>query len=368
MGLYSSAMPTRVAVHVNAQTYDIVVGKDLHAELASAVGSLKPTSLVLVTDDNVARLHAAAVERLLSDIAPIRRFTLPAGEGSKSIAQFSALCEAALATPAVDRQSLIVALGGGVVGDIAGYAAASLLRGLRYVQVPTSLLAMVDSSVGGKTAINASAGKNLIGAFWQPSAVICDLAFLETLPAREFSSALAEVVKYAVIGGEPPIDILEAHKERIKARTPGPLESIIVDCIRHKARVVSADERETQGARVLLNFGHSVAHSLEAIFPQRFLHGEAVALGMLAALRVSRAHAGLDKHAVGRVERLLKAFGLSLTLPAELTRQDLLAKLGTDKKRAHGRIDYVVTPKLGQAQVASLALDDQLADLILEQA
>lgn len=361
-------MPTRVAVNLASAAYEIVVGKGLAADLAAAVGALKPPSILLVSDENVARLHGAAAETALGAIAPTRRFTLPAGESSKSIAHFSALCETALAAPCIERQSVIVALGGGVVGDVAGFAAASLLRGVRHVQVPTSLLAMVDSSVGGKTAINALAGKNLIGAFWQPSAVICDLAYIDTLPAREYASALAEVVKYAVIGGEPPIDILEAHKERIKARAAGPLETVIVECIRHKARVVAADERETKGARVLLNFGHSVAHVLEALFPERYLHGEAVALGMLAALRVSRAHANLDKHAVGRIERLLKAFSLPLKLPQELTRQDLLARLKADKKRAQGRIDYVVSPRLGQAQVASLAIDDQLADLILEQA
>lgn len=361
-------MPQRISVSLAGHAYDILVGKGLLADLGSALAALKAPSLLLVTDENVGRHHAAAAESVLSAVAPTRRFTLPAGEESKRLAFFASLCDTALSPPAIERGSVLVALGGGVVGDLAGFAAATLLRGIRYVQVPTSLLAMVDSSVGGKTALNTNAGKNLIGAFWQPHAVFCDLAYLETLPAREYCSALAEVVKYAVIGGEPPIDILEAHKERIKARAPGPLESIVVDCLRHKARVVAQDERETGSARVLLNFGHSVAHVLETLFPQRYLHGEAVALGMLAALRVSRAHAALDKSSVGRIERLLKAFSLPMTLPSDLTRQDLLTGLRSDKKRVAGNIDYVVTPRVGQAKVISLPIDDALASLILEQA
>ncbi len=361
-------MPQHIHVELGERAYEVIVGKGLRTEFEAQLKPLEAPSFLLVTDANVGKLHGDPTEAQLAALAPTRRFTIPAGESSKSLEQFGALCDAALAAPALERRSVMVALGGGVVGDLAGFAASALLRGLRYVQLPTSLLAMVDSSVGGKTAINTQAGKNLVGAFWQPSAVLCDLAWLDTLPAREYCSALAEVVKYAVIGGEPSIDILEAHKERIKARAPGPLESVIATCIQAKARVVAQDERETGGARVALNFGHSVAHVLEARFPGRYLHGEAVALGMLAALRVSRAHAGLEKAAVGRIERLLKAFSLPLKLPEELTRQDLLAGLQSDKKRAQGRIEYVVSARIGQAKTLSLPMDDALAALILEQA
>jgi 3-dehydroquinate synthase len=361
-------MPQRIKVELNDRAYDVVVGTGLHAEIAASLKQLDAPSFLLVTDANVGRLHGDAIETLLSALAPTRRFTVPSGESSKSLAHFGTLCDAALLAPAVERKSVIVALGGGVVGDLAGFAASALLRGLRYVQLATSLLAMVDSSVGGKTAINTNAGKNLLGAFWQPSAVFCDMAWLETLPAQEYNSALAEVVKYAVIGSEPPIDILEAHKERLKARAPGPLESVITQCIQAKARIVAQDERETSGARVVLNFGHSVAHVLEARFPGRFLHGEAVGLGMLAALKVSRVYAGLDKANVQRIKRLLTAFSLPLQLPEELTRQDLLSGLRSDKKRDSGRIEYVVSPRIGQAKVVSLPIDDALAALILEQA
>lgn len=361
-------MPQSIKVALNDRAYDVVVGKGLHAEIAAFLKAMATPSFLLVTDSNVGKLHGDAFEALLREVAPTRRFTVTAGESSKSLTQFGALCDAALAAPAIERKSVIVALGGGVVGDLAGFAASALLRGLRYVQLATSLLAMVDSSVGGKTAINTQAGKNLVGAFWQPSAVFCDLAWLETLPAQEYCSALAEVVKYAVIGNDPPIDILEAHKERLKARAPGPLESVISQCVQAKARIVAHDERETSGARVVLNFGHSVAHVLEARFPGRYLHGEAVALGMLAALRVSRAHAGLDKATLGRIERLFKAFDLPLKLPEELTRQELLNGLRSDKKRASGNIEYVVAPKMGQARVLALPIDDALASLILEQA
>ena len=358
-------MAHRITLELGARSYEVVIGHGLNSDLTNALAALAPPSILLVTDENVGKLHGARIEALLAAIAPVKCATIPAGENSKSLAQFEMLCEKALTAPSIERTSAVVALGGGLVGDLAGFAAATLLRGIPCIQVPTSLLAMVDSSIGGKTAVNHRSGKNLIGAFWQPRAVICDLDFLGSLPAREYFSALAEIVKYAWIGGELTLDELEAHKERIKARTLGPLEQVVAACARHKARIVSTDEYERSGERALLNFGHSVAHVLEAQYPERFLHGEAVSIGLVAAARVSRAIAGLDPHSVGRLERLLSAFKLPVSIPSELTASELIAGLRSDKKRAAGKLNFVVSPKPGRAMIMALDVDARLADIIL---
>ncbi len=360
-------MPERIPVQLSGRSYEIILGRHLDRELLSCIETIKPHGVLLVSDQNVFARHGARYEALLAGAGAIRRLIVPPGESSKSLMQLATIYDAALAPPALERSSLVVALGGGMVGDLAGFAAATLLRGLPLLHIPTSLLAMVDSSIGGKTAINHPAGKNLIGSFWQPQAVLCDLTLLDTLPAREFNSALAEIVKYAVIGQEPALEDFEAHKERIKARTAGRLDEIVAACIRHKARVVAEDEREQTGRRVLLNFGHTLAHVIETRCPGRFLHGEAVAIGMVAACRVSRRFAGLDAQSPARLAKLLASCSLPVKVPAKLTRQELLAGLGGDKKREAGRIQFVVTPRFGRAEVASLALDDALLDCLLEQ-
>ncbi|KAA0218313.1 3-dehydroquinate synthase [bacterium] len=360
-------MLERIPVPLSGRGYEVILGRHLDRELATCVEALRPQGVLLVSDENVFARHGARYESLLAAAGPVRRVIVPPGETSKSLAQLASIYDAAFSPPALERSSLVVALGGGMVGDLAGFAASTLLRGLPLLHIPTSLLAMVDSSIGGKTAINHTAGKNLIGSFWQPHAVLCDLTLLETLPAREFNSALAEVVKYAVIGQEPALEDFEAHKERIKARTAGRLDEVVAACIRHKARVVAEDEREQTGRRALLNFGHTLAHVLETRFPARFLHGEAVAIGMVAACRVSHRFSGLDAQSTARLAKLLASCNLPTKVPVELTRQELLAGLGKDKKRDAGRIQFVVVPRLGRAELASLALDDTLLDCLLEQ-
>jgi len=290
---------------------------------------------------------------------------VPAGESSKSLVQLGKLFDQLFATRHVDRHSLIVALGGGMVGDLAGFVAATLLRGVRCMQVPTSLLAMVDSSVGGKTAVNHASGKNLIGAFHQPAAVFCDMHFLRTLPKREYVSALGEVVKTAAISGEDLLAMLEDCADGLIGRDLVTLHRVIEACIRFKAEVVSDDEIETTGRRATLNFGHTLAHVLEALWPERWLHGEAVSIGIIAALRLSVARAKLDESVAARVTGLLRKFGLPTVVPDELQARQMLECMSADKKRAGQAVHFVVISDVGQAGTLPCKLDDELAATLL---
>lgn len=353
---------TRVPVSLGERSYDVVIGARLLTELRAFAEAARPTSIFLVTDRNVGPHHAEAVQNA---VVANHVLTVPAGENSKSLAQLEALYDQVFATRQLDRHSLIIALGGGVVGDLAGYLAATLLRGLRYVQVPTSLLAMVDSSVGGKTAINHASGKNLIGAFHQPTAVFCDLHFLQTLPEREYVSALAEVVKTAAISGRDLLSMLEHGAAGLLAREPETVQRVVAACIRFKADVVMDDERETSGRRATLNFGHTLAHVLETLFPQRYLHGEAVAIGLHAALRLSVERAKLKPALAERVAALLKALGLPAEPPADLSPEAMLQVMQGDKKREGHAVHFVVISEIGEAGTLPCRLDDALAATLL---
>lgn len=357
--------PGRVSVSLAARSYDVLIGRDVLSHLADLLRHLKPTSLLLVSDANVAPLHAPAVGAIVHGLAPMLEHVVPAGEGAKSLPQLGAVYDTALGSRMLDRRAVVIALGGGVVGDLAGFAAATLLRGVACIQLPTSLLAMVDSSVGGKTAINHPAGKNLIGAFHQPAGVICELAFLDTLPRREYVSALAEVVKTAAIGDPALLTWLETRQQAILNRDQGALAHLLRACISFKAGVVQQDETETTGRRAILNFGHSLAHTLETAFPGRFLHGEAVSMGIAAALRLSTRRAGLDEPSAGRVVRLLRDFGLPVEPPAEMTPQMVIQLLASDKKREAARVNFVALQSLGQPTLLPCTPDDDLAGLLL---
>ena len=277
-----------VQVALGARAYDIVIGRGLLATPRCAhQGAAAGRQVRIVTDETVAKHHLAAAEAALKAAASTARaFVVPAGEGSKSYATFETVCEAIIAAR-IERGDLIVALGGGVIGDLAGFAAASVRRGLDFVQVPTTLLAQVDSSVGGKTGINSRHGKNLIGAFHQPILVVADTALLDTLPEREFRAGYAEVAKYGLLGDAAFFSWLEANWQDVFAGGPAREHAIAV-CCRGKAGIVARDERET-GERALLNLGHTFGHALEAGggFSDRLLHGEAVALGMVLAFEFS---------------------------------------------------------------------------------
>ena len=351
-----------VPISLGSRSYEVAIGERLLGDLSAYVEAAEPTSTILITDSNVGPLHAHAVTEAL---APTAAIEVPAGEKSKSLEQLGHLYDECFATRQLDRGTMVVALGGGMIGDLAGYAAATLMRGIRHVHVPTSLLAMVDSSVGGKTAINHPAGKNLIGAFHQPVAVFCDLELLKTLPEREYVSALAEVAKTAVLSGEDFVALLEMNAQRLLDRDPGIVREVVERCVRFKAEVVIDDERETSGRRATLNLGHTLAHVVETAFPGDFLHGEAVAIGLNAALRLSIVDAGLRADVAARVRELLRALQLPIEVPAELGAERMLEVMATDKKRRSDVVNFVVMSALGDAATSARTLDDSLASFLL---
>ncbi|MBK8205920.1 MAG: 3-dehydroquinate synthase [Planctomycetes bacterium] len=346
-------MAENIQVKLGERAYAVHVGRGLDGFSAVVPDC---TARVIVTDQTVGRLYGQQFSQLLN----ARVITVPAGEDSKSLRQLESVFAQLLAPRDLVRQSVIIALGGGVIGDLAGFAAATLYRGVRYIQVPTTLLAMVDSSVGGKTAINHIAGKNLIGAFHQPHAVWCDIAFLETLPVREYVSGLAEVVKTAAIGSAALFATLEQEVSAILARNDAVVTRIIADCVRFKAAVVEQDELETTGRRAMLNFGHTLGHALENLYPGRWLHGEAVAIGMVAALRLSVERAALDPGVAERVVRLLQALGLPTNVPAELDAEAAAAVMLGDKKRGGAAVGFVLLKALGEPVVQPCTVDSSL--------
>jgi 3-dehydroquinate synthase len=351
-----SGEPIIVPVALGARAYDIVIGRGVLAELGTRIKALRPGArTVVVTDETVAKHHLAAAEAALAEASiETSRIVVPAGESSKSYANFERVCEAVIAAR-IERGDLVVALGGGVVGDLAGFAAACVRRGVDFVQVPTSLLAQVDSSVGGKTGINSKLGKNLIGAFHQPVLVAADTAVLDTLDKREFRAGYAEMAKYGLLGDAAFFAWLEANWQDMFAGGPAREHAIAV-CCRGKAGIVARDEREN-GERALLNLGHTFGHAFEAGcgYSSRLLHGEAVALGIAMAFEFS-ARKGLcsdadAKRAIGH----LAAVGLPtrvIDVQGGVPGIDKLMELiAQDKKVKRGKLTFILVRGIGQAYV-----------------
>jgi len=349
-----AAEPTIVKVVLGARSYDIVIGRGLLASLGARIKALRPgAKAAVVTDENVARHHLDAAAAALADGGVASsRIVVPVGEGSKSFRVFEQVCEAIIAQR-IERGDLIVALGGGVIGDLAGFAASAVRRGLDYVQVPTTLLAHVDSSVGGKTAINSLHGKNLVGAFHQPILVLADTAALDTLPEREFRAGYAEVAKYGLLGSVAFFSWLETNWRDVFAGGPAREHAISRSC-RAKAVIVARDERET-GERALLNFGHTFGHALEAAcgFSDRLLHGEAVAAGMALALAFSARQGLMPAAEAERAIRHLAEVGLPTRLkeipggpPSVDQMMDLMAQ---DKKVKRGMPTFILARGIGAA-------------------
>ena len=347
-------------VPLGTRSYVVDVCDSVPARVMEAIERCAPSSAVVVTDSNVERLRGAAIDEALVGLdLPIARVTLPPGEEQKTIHSVGAVWDAALGA-GVDRDALVVAVGGGVVGDLAGFAAACLLRGVRFVQVPTTLLAMVDASVGGKTGFDHAAGKNLIGAFHQPSGVVVDLSHLQTLPIRELRAGLAEVVKIALAMDADLLERLERDAAAIARGDRSVLAAVVRRAIAAKIRVVRDDERES-GVRALLNLGHTVGHALEAHGAYgRWLHGEAVALGMLVEMQ-AMAHAGRTPSTlVDRARSLMRALGLGTRVAAA----EVAAAwpyVHADKKRTRGAVRFVVVGAPGSASVERFALKDLAA-------
>lgn len=305
----------------------------------------------VISDANVAPKYGGAVRRSLTaaGFEPVL-IRVPAGETAKSLKSVQS-CYDQLAAHRLERKSFIVALGGGVVGDLAGFVAATYLRGMDFVQVPTTLLAQVDSSVGGKVGVNLRAGKNLVGAFHQPRLVLCDLATLATLPAREFRAGLAEVIKYGIIYDRGLFARLERDLPKLLDRHSGILSAVIARCCEIKAEVVRQDETES-GLRAILNFGHTIGHALEATSGYgKYLHGEAIAIGQVAAARISQELLGLSETEARRIEELFQRAGLPTRLRLRSGQKArLLAAMKLDKKVSGGEVTFVLAKRIGRVE------------------
>jgi 3-dehydroquinate synthase len=326
-------------------SYSAVLGTDLLAKVGKYTRKYFPGETCgIISDANVAPLFADLVKRSLT-IAGYRPIlvTIPAGEKSKTLKQAGAIC-AQMVAAGLDRQSFVIGLGGGMIGDISGFVAAIYQRGIRHVQIPTTLLAMVDSSIGGKTGVNTHDGKNLIGAFHHPSLVIDDIDVLKTLPRREFNQGFAEIIKHAVIADRELFRTLQSWT----AGGAPALQRVIKRSIQIKSKIVAKDERDRTGQRAVLNFGHTVGHAIErAGGYHTFLHGEAVSLGIVAACTISMKKAGLPADQRDAIVALLKQFDLPTRLLSNFPRKKIFDALKFDKKFEAGKVRFVVTPRIG---------------------
>ena len=357
--LNSLAATTRAActvpVALGARSYDVLIGPDLLPEAGRLIATrLGKAKCAIVTDDNVARHHLPALEASLKAEGRLRgSIVLPAGEATKSFRELGPLCERLLEL-GLERGDIVVAFGGGVIGDLAGFAAGILRRGVRFVQIPTSLLAQVDSSVGGKTGINTPQGKNLIGVFHQPVLVIADTNVLSTLPEREMRAGYAEVAKYGLLGDAAFFGWLENNWRSVFGNDTAALTKAIETSVRAKAAIVERDEHE-MGDRALLNLGHTFGHALEAWtgFSSRMLHGEGVSIGMCLAYRLSEELGLCPKGSAARVAAHMRAVGLPASIGdipgGKAEAGELVRLMGQDKKVRDGKLTFILVRGIGQA-------------------
>jgi 3-dehydroquinate synthase len=352
--LGSDAIEKRVStitISAGKQHYCVLIADALLRQVGAHVRRhLKCKTCAIISDSNVAPLFAKRLNESLAS-AGFRPtlITIPPGEKSKTLEQAGAICDQMIAAE-LDRQSFVIGLGGGVIGDISGFVAAIYHRGIPHVQIPTTLLAMVDSSIGGKTGVNTRDGKNLIGAIHHPVLVIDDLDVLKTLPLREFNQGFAEIIKHAVIADAKMFQILQ----RWKAGEASALQRLIKRNIRIKSKIVAKDEQDRTGERALLNFGHTVGHAIERAGGYRkFLHGEALSLGIVAACAISTNKAGLPTDQCDAIVDLLGKFKLPINLPKNFPRQKIVEAIKFDKKFEDGKVRFVVTPRIGAARLTS---------------
>ncbi|MEM7700835.1 MAG: 3-dehydroquinate synthase [Pseudomonadota bacterium] len=359
-----------IRVELSGRSYDVLVGPDLIANAASLAGErLRKSTVPVVADENAWRFHGEALEASLRAAGKeAALFSVPSGEGSKSWAMLEKLTDWMLAQ-GVERGDNVIAFGGGVVGDLTGFAAAVLKRGCGFIQVPTTLLAQVDSSVGGKTAINTRAGKNLIGAFHQPSLVLADTGALATLPEREMQAGFAEVIKYGILGDADFFQWCKANAKSIIAHAPAALIEAVSQSVAAKARIVAEDERELSGRRALLNLGHTFGHALEAEtgFSAKLLHGEAVAIGMVLAARYSARRGEISRQDAEHIANAIAGSELrsevtSLGMTADGAK--LVDHMRHDKKMDAGTLPFLLLRGIGDAYLAKdVELDDVAAFL-----
>ncbi len=355
---------SKTGVSFGEQRYRVLIGKGLLRQVGSRVRKHLPRkTCAIISDNNVAPLFADRVKQSLKSVefGPIL-ITIPAGEKSKTLEQAGAICDQMIAA-GLDRQSFVIGLGGGVIGDISGFVAAIYHRGIPHVQIPTTLLAMVDSSIGGKTGVNTRDGKNLIGAVHHPLLVIDDLDVLKTLPKRELNQGFAEIIKHAIIADGKMFCSLQHWK----ATDAVALQQLIKRNIAIKSKIVARDERDQTGERALLNFGHTVGHAIERAGDYRkFLHGEALSLGIVAACAISMRKAGLPPDQRDAIIELLSQFGLPTRLPKNFVREKVFDALRFDKKFEGGKVRFIVTPRIGAARIVTDVTMEDIREVVAE--
>jgi 3-dehydroquinate synthase len=353
----------QIQVQLGDRSYPIYIGQDLMNDSGLFARYLTNKKALIVSNDTIAPLYLQQIQQAMSASARIETVILPDGEKFKDLQHldyiFTALLEHNFA-----RDSVLVALGGGVVGDMTGFAAACYQRGIEFIQVPTTLLSQVDSSVGGKTAVNHPLGKNMIGAFYQPKSVIIDTLCLQTLPANEFAAGMAEVIKYGIIWDADFFQWLEANVDALKSLQTDALNYAIAKCCQIKADVVAQDETE-QGVRALLNLGHTFGHAIEAEMGYGvWLHGEAVSAGTVLAAQTACKLNLLDEQSVERICRLMQAFDLPITAPESMGFEQFIKHMRRDKKVLGGKIRLVLPTEIGKADVFSDVSEDLLKQVI----
>jgi 3-dehydroquinate synthase len=328
-------------------SYEICIGRGIVDRIEMIIAKNNCASrYVVVTDSNVSALHGETFLATLKSMGlPVDMIEIPAGEASKNIDTVLDIAKK-LTGMGADRKSALIALGGGVVGDIVGFVASTYMRGIPYYQIPTTLLAQVDSSIGGKTAIDLPEGKNLLGTFYQPREVFIDLSFLDTLPPREFKNGMAEIIKYGIIDDTELLGLLESEAKAIIERDMAILSSIIGKSCRIKKRIIEIDEKE-HGIRRILNFGHTIGHAIEAESNYSICHGDGVAIGMVAAARISEKLKHLSGQEREKIEKLIAAFGLPCRIPGSIEIGKVLSRLRVDKKKEGDTIKFVMLKKLG---------------------
>lgn len=347
-------------------SYEIRIGKGIADRMALLIAKNHKAGLyVLITDDSVGKLHGQKFLISLKDVGlNVDSIEFPAGEASKNINTAMDIVEKLLKRGA-DRETLLIALGGGVVGDMVGFIASVFMRSIPYIQIPTTLVAQVDSSIGGKTAIDLPHGKNLLGTFYQPSAVFTDLSFLETLPEKEFNNGLSEIIKYGLIEDEKMFHTLEDHMDAIKLKDSALLLKLVENCCRIKKSIVEIDEKE-QGLRRILNFGHTLGHALEALSQYTITHGEGVALGMIAAARLSEKLGYLEGKETQRIEALIRSAGLPGKIPASIAGDSIISQLRMDKKKKGDIVHFVLLKKIGMPFVNE-GIESKLISEVIEE-
>lgn len=353
---------TTLTVKLGERSYPIFIQPKLLSQTNQLASYIASNKAVLVTNEVVDPLYSQYIFDSLPDV-DIHKIVLPDGEQYKNLAQFERVITALLKMSAA-RDTTLIALGGGVIGDLTGFVAASFQRGMPFIQIPTTLLSQVDSSVGGKTAVNHPLGKNMIGAFYQPKAVFIDPSTLCTLPAREFSAGMAEVIKYGIIYDQTFFKWLEEHQTRLNAQDMQSLQYAIGRCCAIKAEIVAIDEREA-GLRALLNLGHTFGHAIEAQQGYgNWLHGEAVSVGMMLAAKAAVSKSWLSLEELGRIEALLSAFSLPLCAPEEMNYTSFMQHMVHDKKVQAGKINFVIPQGLGKAVVTNQLSEPLLRELL----